>query len=199
MHRETLPLPVRQEPHDGRVADTVRISRVNLLTVTVTVVAAINASEHRRRQSSRCGAITDPALLDLLLTLPQGKPLADPIAWAETSGQPTFVVERDSDNLTVTRRLVPPLVIEDVILTAQAKRELRAVQDVSLFARYARRWVIAERSTVPERAVLEAKMLGVGIADRTGAVLLSSEARKPGRRDAWAWMLSEKAYHAWIS
>jgi len=199
LHQETLPLPVQQEPHDALVVGSVRIRRVNLLTVTVTVVAVINAYEHRRRQSSRCGAITDPALLDLLLTLPEGKPVADPIAWAETSGQSTFVVERDSDNLTVTRRLVPPLVIKDVFLAAHAERELRAVQDVSLFASYARRWVIAEHSTVPERAVLEAKVLGVGIADRTGTVLLSSEARKPERLDAWAWMLSEKAYRAWIS
>jgi hypothetical protein len=186
-------------PVAGVPRGTVRIRGANLLTVAVTVVAVIDAREHDRRRLSGSGAFTDPALLNLLLGLPLGMAVTDPVAWAETSDQPESVIARDPGSVTVTRHLRPPLLIEDVIITSVAGRELRAVHDASLFARYARRWVAAASGRVSEAVVLEAKICGVGIVDRSGAVVLDAEPPRSAVLDAWDWMLREKAYRRWIS
>jgi hypothetical protein len=49
-------------------------------------------------------------------------------------------------------------------------RELRAVQDASMFARFARRWVMTTGRRLSEPVVLEAKLCGIGILDRAGEV-----------------------------
>jgi hypothetical protein len=164
----------------------------------VTAVAIIDAAEHERRRAAACEAITDPALLDRLLELPLGMSVPDPVAWAETADQPFGVIGRDTDGITVTRRLTVPLVIEDVIVAAPAGRELRAVQTVSLFARFARRWVVTTSHRMPEPVILEAKLCGVGILGPSGA-LLASEAPTKSKADAWDWMLREKVYRRWLS
>jgi hypothetical protein len=174
------------------------VEGVSLLGVRVTAIAIIDAAEHARRLAAACGAITDPALLDRLLGLPLGLSVPDPIAWAETADQPFGVIDRDTEGIKVTRRLAPPLAIEDVLVAAAAGRELRAVQDVSLFARFARRWVVTTSRRIQEPVVLEAKLCGVGILGPSGA-LLASEAPLTRETDAWDWMLREKVYRRWLS
>ena len=198
MHHQAALMPgVPSQQSEGE-AGLAWVEGVSLLGIRVTAVAAIDAAEHDRRQTAGCGPITDPALLDRLLTLPKGTPVPDPLAWAETADQPTGVIERDADGIWVTRCLAAPLVIKDVIVVAPAGRELRAVQDVSLFARFARRWVMTTGRRIPDQVLLEAKVCGIGILDPAGGVL-ASEAPTTGEMDSWDWMLREQVYRKWLS
>ena len=144
-------------------------------------------------------AVTDQALLDRLMDLPVATPVVDPVIWAEMADQPTGIIERSEDGMSVTRRLESPLVIEDVVVEAAAGRELRAVQDASLFAGFTRRWVAAARSRVPDAAMLEAKLCGVGVLDPGHRVLLPAGGPVVLTRDGWSWLLEEKAYRRWLS
>src|SRR5580693_7641036 len=111
---------------------------VTLLGVRVTAYSIINMVEHRRREEAGLGAVINPALLDRLLDLPTGVPVADPVTWAEMSDQLPAVLGRSDDDLRLTRHLVSPLSITDVVINAAAGKELRAVQEASLFAGFTR-------------------------------------------------------------
>ena len=140
--------------------------RVMLLGVWVTAYAVINIGEHRRREAAGLGAVINPGLLDRLMDLPAGVPVPDPVVWAEMADQPGGVAERDEDGTRVTRHLESPLTITDVVVDATTGRELRAVQDASLFAGFTRRWIAAAPGRMPDTAVLEAQLCGVGIVDQ---------------------------------
>jgi hypothetical protein len=105
-----------------------------LLGVRVTAYAIINIAEHQRRETAGMGAVINPALLDRLMDLPIGISVTDPVAWAEMADQPRGVAELHEDGARIIRRLEPPLTIADVIVDAATGKELRAVQDASLFA-----------------------------------------------------------------
>ena len=166
---------------------------VMLLGVRVTAHAVVNLAEHRRREATGMAAVIDPALLDRLLDLPVGVPVLDPAWWA---GQFPGILERDPDGVSVIRRLESPLSIADVVVQTAAGRELRAVQDASLFAGFTRRWVAADR--VPDAALLEAKLCGVGILDAGYEVLLPGAKPAGLTRDGWSWLLEEKVYRRWL-
>ena len=176
----------------------VSIGPVNLLGVRVTVRALLNCAEHERRSVLGLGAVTDPALLDRLLGLPARYPCRDAALWAETSAAATGIVDRGADGCTVTRLLEPPLVVDDVIVPAPRGRELRAVQDASLFASFTRRWAQAQRAAIPDTAVLEAKLCGVGLLSSHGRVILPAEPPTSATADGWTWLLAEKAYRRWL-
>lgn len=190
-----------QAPWVGRRGEetVVPVAPVILLGVRVTAYVIINAGEHRRRATSRILAVTDPALLDRLMDLPVATPVHDPVIWAEMADQPPGIVARGEDGASVTRRLDHPLTIEDVAVEATAGRELRAVQDVSLFAGFTRRWVAAARTRVPDSTILEAKLCGVGILDSRRKVLLPAEKPVALTMDGWSWLLQEKAYRRWLN
>jgi len=166
--------------------------------VRVTAYAVINVAEHRRREAARMGAVLDPALLDRLLNQPTGVPAIDPAGWAEMAGQPAGILERDEAGMSFTRRLESPLSVADVVVRSAAGRELRAVQDASLFAGFTRRWVAAACSRMPDAATLEAKVCGVGILDPGHRVLLAAEKPVALTRDGWSWLLEEKVYRRWL-
>jgi hypothetical protein len=170
-----------------------------LLGVRVTAYVIINMPEHQRREAAGIAAMTDPALLDRLMDLPVGTSVIDPVIWAEMTDQGPGIIERGEDGASVTRHLVSPLLIEDVLVGAAAGRELGAVQDASLFAGFARRWVEAARSRIPDTTILEAKLCGVGVLDRCGRVLLSAEKPVSLTMDGWSWLLQEKVYRRWLS
>jgi hypothetical protein len=170
------------------------VAGVMLLGVRVTAHVVVNLAEHRRREAAGMAAVIDPALLDRLLDLPAGVPVIDPGWWA---GQLPGILERDPDGVSVTRRLESPLSITDVVVRAAAGRELRAVQDASLFAGFTRRWAAADR--VPDAVLLEAKLCGVGILDAGHKVLLPAAKPVALTRDGWSWLLEEKAYRRWLS
>jgi len=173
------------------------VAGVMLLGVRVTAHAVVNLAEHRRRGAAGMTAVIDPALLDRLLDLPAGVPVMDPAGWTEMAGQPPGILERDSDGVSVTRRLESPLSITDVVVRAAAGRELRAVQDASLFAGFTRRWAAADR--VPDAVLLEAKLCGVGILGAGPRVVLAAEKPVTQTRDGWSWLLEEKTYRRWLS
>ena len=173
--------------------------QVMLLGVRVTAYAVINIAEHRRRGTAGMGAITIPALLDRLMDLPIGIPVTDPVVWAELAGQPGGVAEDDEDGARITRRLESPLTITDVVVGAVTGKELRAVQDASLFAGFARRWIAVTPSRIPDAAMLEAKLCGVGIVDQRRRQLLAAEKPQGLTRDGWSWLLEEKAYRRWLT
>jgi len=173
--------------------------RVMLLGVRVTAYAIINVAEHRRRGIAGMGAVINPALLDRLMDLPMGIPVSDPVVWAEMADQPCEVIERHGDGARVTRRLESPLTITDVVVDGVSGKELRAVQDASLFAGFTRRWISVMSGRIPDAAVLEAKLCGVGIVDQRRRQLLAAEKPQGLTRDGWSWLLEEKAYRSWLS
>ena len=172
------------------------VTGVMLLGVRVTAYAVVNLAEHRRREAAGMSAVIDPVLLDHLLDLPADVPVIDPAGWAEMAGQPPGILERDPDGVSVTRRLESPLSIAEVVVRAAAGRELRAVQDASLFAGFTRRWVAADR--VPDAVLLEAKLCGVGIRGAGYRVLLPAAKPVALTRDGWSWLLEEKVYRRWL-
>jgi hypothetical protein len=173
--------------------------RVVLLGVRVAAYATINVAEHRRRETAGVGAVVNPGLLDRLMDLPTGIPVTDPVAWAEMADQPCGVVELDEDGARVIRRLESPLTITDVVVDATAAKELRAVQDASLFAGFTRRWISVMSGRIPGAAMLEAKLCGVGIVDQRLRQLLAAEKPAGLTRDGWSWLLEEKAYRSWLT
>ena len=171
---------------------------VMLLGVRVTAYAIINIAEHQRRETAGMGAVINPALLERLMDLPIGMSVTDPVAWAEMADQPRGVAERHEDGARITRRLESPLTITDVIVGAATGQELRAVQDASLFAGFTRRWIAATPSRIPDAAMLEAKLCGVGIVDQRRRQLLPAEKPEGLTRDGWSWLLEEKTYRRWL-
>jgi len=191
-----VPLASAASPDGGEPGGPVRVM---LLGVRVTAYAIINVAEHRRREMAGMGAVVNPGLLDRLMDLPVGIPVTDPVVWAEMAEQSWGVVERCQDGARVTRRLESPLVITDVVVDGVSGRELRAVQDASLFAGFTRRWISVMSGRVPDAAVLEAKLCGVGIVDRGRGQLLAAEKPEGLTRNGWSWLLEEKAYRSWLS
>jgi hypothetical protein len=173
--------------------------RAMLLGVRVTAYAIINIAEHRRRETAGVGAVISPALLDRLMDLPAGISVSDPVASAEMADQPRGVVERHEDGVRMTRRLESPLTITDVVVDATTGKELRAVQDASLFAGFARRWMAVTSRRIPDAVMLEAKLCGVGIVDQHGQQLLAAAKPQGLTRDGWSWLLEEKAYRRWLT
>ena len=171
---------------------------VMLLGVRVTACAIINIAEHQRRETAGIGAVINPALLDRLMDLPIGITVTDPVAWAEMADQPNGVAELHEDGARIIRRLESPLTIADVIVDAATGKELRAVQDASLFAGFTRRWIAATPSRIPDAAMLEAKLCGVGIVDQRRRQLLPAEKPVGLTRDGWSWLLEEKTYRRWL-
>jgi hypothetical protein len=190
------PLASPASPDGGEPGGPVRVM---LLGVRVTACAIINVAEHRRREMAGIGAVVNPGLLDRLMDLPVGIPVTDPVVWAEMADQSCGVVERCQDGARVTRRLESPLTISDVVVDAAMGKELRAVQDASLFAGFTRRWISVMSGRVPDAAVLEAKLCGVGIVDRGRGQLLAAEKPEGLTRNGWSWLLEEKAYRSWLS
>jgi len=171
---------------------------VMLLGARVTAYAIINIAEHQRRETAGMGAVINPALLDRLMDLPTGISVTDPVAWAEMADQPRGVAERHEDGARIIRRLESPLTITDVIVGAATGQELRAVQDASLFAGFTRRWIAATSGRIPDAAMLEAKLCGVGIVDQGRRQLLPAEKPEGLTRDGWSWLLEEKTYRRWL-
>jgi hypothetical protein len=172
---------------------------VMLLGVRVNAYAIISTVEHQRRETAGMGAVINPALLDRLMDLPIGFSVTDPAAWAEMADQPRGVAELHEDGARIIRRLESPLTITDVIVDASTGKELCAVQDASLFAGFTRRWIAATPSRIPDAAMLEAKLCGVGIVDQRRRQLLPAEKPEGLTRDGWSWLLEEKTYRRWLA
>ena len=170
----------------------VPVGPVNLLGVPVTALVLLDHAEHRRRRAVSLGAVTDPGLPGCLLGLPAGELAFDQVLWAEVSLVPGGVVGRGDDGCTVTRLLEPPLVVTDVVVAGRRGRELRAVQDASLFAAVTRRWVRTSGEAVPVAVVLAAKLCGAGLLSPHDGVILAAGQLAPTTAGRWAWLLAER-------
>jgi len=133
------------------------------------------------------------------MDLPIGISVTDPVAWAEMADQPRRIAELHEDGARIIRRLESPLTLTDVVVDATTGKELRAVQDASLFAGFTRRWIAATSSRIPDAATLEAKLCGVGIVDQRRGLLLPAEKPEDLTRDGWSWLLEEKTYRRWLT
>ena len=51
---------------------------------------------------------------------------------------------------------------------------------------------------MPDTAVLEAKLCGVGLLSSDGRVLLPAQAPTSTTADGWTWLLAEKVYRRWL-
>lgn len=183
---------------DRLQGEVISVGPVNLLGTRVTAQVRLNRSEAGRRNASGMGPVTNPALLERLHGLPLGRPVRDPVLWAETSGLPDGIVDRGGTGCTVVRLLDQPLAIDGVIVPGERGRELQAVQDASLFAGFTRRWVETRRVAIADTVILEAKLFGVGVLDPRGQVVLSAAPPVLTTTDGWTWLLAEKAYGRWL-
>jgi hypothetical protein len=147
---------------------------VMLLGVSVMACAVLRRSEHERRRACGLGAVTDPALLNRLLDLPAGEPVADPVLRAETSALAAGIADRAGDGCAVSRVLESPLVIDAVVVQARPGRELRAVQDASLFAGFVSQWV-ARAQQPPRRHGPGGELCGVGLLGPGGCTLMPAQ------------------------
>jgi hypothetical protein len=198
MHRPAATSPPAPQTFSQNDAPGTPVD-VTLLGVRVTAYAVINIAEHSRREAAGLGAVINPALLDHLLDLPVDIPVNDPVMWTEMADQPSGILERGRDGTRITRRLESPLTIPGVVVKATPGTELRSVQDASLFAGFTRRWVEIARGGVPDAALLEAKLCGVGIFAPGPRVLLPAEKPVALTIDGWSWLLEEKAYRSWLT
>ena len=181
----------------AEAAGCVSVGLVNLLGVRVSARGVLDWAEHARRRSVGVTGVTDSALLGRLLEVPAGEPVADPVMWAETACQPAGVVARGDDGYTVTRLLEPVLAVHDVTVQAGRGREVLAVQQASLFAGFAARWVRVGAEP-RDAVVMEAKLCGVGIRGPE-TLILAAEQPDPPAVDGWAWLLGEKTYRRWLT
>jgi hypothetical protein len=192
MSRTTPPaLPPARAAAPG--LDRIVVGPVRLLGVVVTACAVLDLAEHGRREALGLGPVTSPELLAWLLALPSG----DLAGLPGDPFLPEGLVQPAGDGRAAARLLQPPLIVDDVVVAAAPGRELRAVQEASLFAGFTARWVAA-RDRVPVTAMLEAKLLGVGLVSPGAGVLLPAEPPVPRMLDEWAWLQAEKTYRRWL-
>jgi hypothetical protein len=186
--------PTNQPEQRGFIS----VGPVSLLGVHVVASVAMNHNEHERRDVLGLGPVNDPALLGRLLDFRPDEEVNDPVLWAETVGLPAGIVERGDDGYAVTPRLQPPLIVCSIIVQGQEGRELLAVQNASLFAGFAARWVSLQCRDVTDVAMMEAVLCGVGLIGPRGDVLLEAQGPESQVADEWSWLLQEKIYGRWL-
>lgn len=191
---------VKAPVFSGRLehAEHISVGPVSLLGVQVTARVVLNRTEHERRDVVGLGPVTDQTLLDRLIELKPNESVIDSVFWAETSELPRGIVARGDDGYAVTRLLEQPLCLSDLLVQGTYGRELLAVQNASMFAGFAARWVSVGRSDIRDVVVMEAKLCGVGLLGPDYSVLLQAEQPEVLVADGWSWLMCEKIYRRWL-
>lgn len=101
------------------------VGGVLLLGFRVDARVVMDVKEHYRREDAGVTAVTDPVLLDRLLSLPVSVPITDLALGGHMVGQPPGVVGLSENGATVTRMLRSPLSITDVVVSAVPGREMK--------------------------------------------------------------------------
>jgi hypothetical protein len=65
-------------------------------------------------------------------------------------------------------------------------------------ASFTRPWAQAQTAAIPDIAILEAKLCGVGLLSPHGHIVLPAEPPTSATADRWTWLLGEKAYRRWL-
>lgn len=173
---------------------------------------AVNHAEVDRRTQVGIGPVTNLALLDLFLSLPQGFPIAVPglseeqLRLLATAPAGAIAVEQD----TVTRLLDRPVRVDAAVArVASPGRDGRRRGDSwRTCLRRAGRFVgvtaavvvLPEWIRVPETKLWEADVIGVGVwQEAPGEIteLVPPGPFVPARLQAAVWRFEERAFRAW--
>lgn len=156
-------------------------------------------AEHRRRRQAGLGAITSPAILDLLMQLPVGFPV--PVGALAVRDQrllrrlPAGVVHIDYVHgraAHVTRLAVKPAVVDIAVVEGRVNAE--TMGRATGFAPFCRRQIVTPVRPPAER-LTEADFWGVGVAYR-GEMLVAPAPWRPQRYTAAGWLFVEEVYRA---
>jgi hypothetical protein len=166
--------------------------------VTAWLSVSVNASEWRRRERYGLGALTGLDVLDGLLGLPLGLPVATEALTARerqlVSRLPRSVVVQCGD--AVIRRAEP--VVECSLAVVFARSWTAGLGDATKFAPFCQRlMVLASRPDDEIEACLHASYYGVGLLAHTvdRHVMLVSPEPLTGRRvTAASWWFTEEIY-----
>lgn len=164
---------------------------------TVRVEARADPSEISRRTDAGLGALTQPALLAALVSLPFG----EPVPWSGLDRRlqqvlrsaPAGVVER-TDSL-VLRLATAPLMVQSITVEGRAART--GLEAASTFAPFCRRSVSLPPSSVDEWVLFEAAFYGIGVEfdGSPSPQVVLVPAPFVMRRWTWAsWQFHEEAW-----
>jgi hypothetical protein len=170
----------------------------------VALRVSVVCDEHERRREAGIRAVLDREVLTTLSQLPTDVP-CDPASLDEQSTAclrlcaPHMVSFGQDD--TVTRKLVSPIKVLDVVVESGAKLR-HAIDRASTFAPYARRSVVITGETsYSTEDLFEASLFGIGVLDyaEDPITLLEPEPFRPGRYTASSWLFEEIAYSAYLA
>ena len=167
-------------------------------------VVTINPFEHERRMQAHLGAVTDLALLDLFLTLPQGWPVAttalDPEDWDHLRLAPRGCWTGDH-GVDIVRLLQRPCQVETVVVDGD--RWHKSLETARRFAAAAPVVVRTPADARVDSSMLwAAQLLGIGVWQVEGAdhrVLVAPEVPPGGVVKAAKWRFEEWAYRQWLT
>ena len=167
-------------------------------------VVTIDPVEHERRTQARLGAVTDLALLELFLTLPQGWPVSataleqDDLVQLRQSPQGCWTSDHGMD---IVRLLQRPCQIDVVVVDGDRWRKaLETARRFTAAAPVAVR--IPSDAGVESSMLWAAQLLGIGVWHMIGdehRVLLEPETPPGGVLKAARWRFEEWAYSRWLT
>jgi hypothetical protein len=167
-------------------------------------VVTIDPFEHERRMQAHLGAVTDLALLDLFLTLPQGWPVAttalDPEALDHLRRAPRGCWTGDH-GVDIVRLLQRPCQVETVVVDGD--RWHKSLETARRFAAAAPVVVRTPADARVDSSMLwAAQLLGIGVWQVDGTdhrVLVAPEVPPGGVVKAAKWRFEEWAYRQWLT
>ncbi|MEU4419287.1 hypothetical protein AB0F81_01575 [Actinoplanes sp. NPDC024001] len=178
------------------VAEEIGISRVRMFGVRGWVAYRPDQEQLRVRQEHGIVPVLALDLLDTLMGLPLGQPIAvqsvAPAGRRRLRRLPDGAVAWSS--ATVTRRIAPP--VTPVLAMVQATDWAKGLRAASRFAMYCRRLlVVSELPTDADVALAEASFYGIGVAVRdreTVTMVLEPEMLTDWQpTPAWWWFTEE--------
>lgn len=190
---EMLHLPYVSYVTDGAVVSGARAD----------AILTVDSTEHGRRRAAGLGAVTGWRMLRTLSSLPVG--IAIPVSslpeaqWLLLQCAGAGIVDVDVENRTVTRRLLPAVVVQAAV--ARGRSWDAVLRSACQFAGAAQR--IAWFPTAPPRTgerLWEAHVHGVGVwvGERDVTVVAPPEVFKASRVKPASWAFQEAAYAAWL-
>lgn len=197
-----LPTPGSWSP-----IDTVLVpGGARLSGAVATAMVVVDAVEHARRSAWGLGAITSLPLLDALMCLPQGVPVAVADVSTETAAVlragPDGCAEWLPGDAPTVRRLVAPAADVSMVVV-ESGRWADALGRAAVFAPVAPRVVLIERGRVVESRLWEADAAGVGVwardPDGTVAEVVAPAPFVRRYFKPAGWRFRERAYGAWLT
>lgn len=157
-----------------------------------------DAAEHLRRQDVAAARLDQMEVLETLLVLPVGIPVAlaslDADQRRVVRALPAGAADRDRE--TVTRRAVRPVRVDLAVVPAAGWRQ--GLRDAGRFAPFCRRAMLFTRRPARlEELLAEADFYGIGVflaAEHGVEMLLQPGEYRPLRHTAAAWCFTEELY-----